>query len=1177
MNILHAHTSPDMLTRLREMLASASRADIAVGYFFISGFAQTADDFARLRKTRVLVGQADRPTLEAVAAGMTQADPLRSRLHSDDLIPRSQRNAAASDAAARVSHGIAALDQTDAATAAIARLRGLVASGLLEMRAYPRGFMHAKAYLCWYDNHAEPGAAIVGSSNFTLAGFSGNTELNVRVTGDAEMSALKDWFNALWEDSIDINAQVQDALNRSWALKTYPPYLVYLKALRELYGDELGKGALPLPSPKTELADFQQDAVARALAMIEARGGCYIGDVVGLGKTFIGAELLRQLRLSYPDDGLPLIICPAGLKPMWERFSERFGLGAEVVSQSVIAAPADAEFDEELGRYIDADPPGQGVVLQEKYSTRGPVLVDEAHNFRNINKRYIGLKSYLEAGDHKVVLMSATPQNLGPKDIYRQLSLFLHETEHGLNIEPIALSEYFNCAEAWRNHQAAQENYPADYHAWQLRGATESGAAPPAPPNPPAVPKVDISQALTPVFIRRRRKDITELYGDNAKLNGQPIHFPKPTLSNVEYRLDNVYAKAGSFDSLLKLLEQHTASRYRAVDYIKPECANKPEYRDLYRARNRIARLMDALLVKRLESSIKAFRSTLDALTLGNRNFRQALVSGYVPIGQTATRLLADENFDADAALDILRQEEERRTETDAPKSKMAHSVDDFHAAEWIQDIDSDYETLSKIQRRISDITPQDDDKLCALANFLRRDDVKDEKILIFSEAETTVKYLHEQLNPDGANPKMAQLTGANRAAAPDIIRRFAPKQNAKDGEVKPAREIQILLATDVVSEGQNLQDCARILNYDLHWNPVRLIQRFGRIDRLGSEHENINLHNMWPDAQVNAMLALTDRLQNRIQSFHNNIGLDNKLLSDAERLNSDAMYRIYWDKALPDLDERLDDGLDEVAASQRAIALLQRIRDADPDLWAEVEALPDGIRSALRSRWTAAQTEITTIHGSQPAFEIHGAQQPLTALGTAPASPSSPYDEPLAGETLVLLADGGIKSCYAVGSDLAPRPITPAQFAAAAECPPDELAQPLPADTNPRVMAAVAVFKADMSRRLGSARRPSDTRNRRYLSRHLSRARETLDAAEYTARIETLRRVFLSELQLPAPADSAITEIRNMRIDGAALIARLEALRERYRLNPPDPAPAPTPTPAAARITRIVCSDALL
>ena len=177
--------------------------------------------------------------------------------------------------------------------------------------------------------------------------------------------------------------------------------------------------------------------------MIEAHGGCYIGDVVGLGKTFIGAELLRQLRVSYPRDGEPLILCPAGLKPMWEKFNERFQLGAAIVSHSMIAAPPEAEYDEESGRYVDVEGSGQGIVLEQVYSRRGPVLIDEAHNFRNINRRSTGLRSYLESGDHKVVLLSATPQNLGPMDIYRQLRLFLDDTEHGLNIEPVSLEEYF--------------------------------------------------------------------------------------------------------------------------------------------------------------------------------------------------------------------------------------------------------------------------------------------------------------------------------------------------------------------------------------------------------------------------------------------------------------------------------------------------------------------------------------------------------------------------------------------------------------------------------------------------------------------------------------------------------------------------------------------------------------
>ena len=347
MNILHATTDPDLLTRLREMLGSSARADIAVGYFFMSGFEAISDSLSRMEKVRILVGRTDRPTLEAVASGLQQSQALKERLEADQLVPKRQREAIAQESLDRIAEGVAILPQTGNSERAVSALWGMVESGKVEVRAYLRGPLHAKAYLCWYDNHAEPGAAVVGSSNLTLAGFSGNTELNVRVTGDAEMAALREWFDALWKDSDDISMALVTELNRSWVLARTPPYHVYLKALYELYHTDVAIQEL-LP-PRSDLANFQFDAVKRGLAMIETYGGCYIGDVVSLGKTFVGDELLRQLRVSYPNDGPPLILCPAGLKPMWEAFNESFALGAAVVSHSMVASRSDPEFDEELG------------------------------------------------------------------------------------------------------------------------------------------------------------------------------------------------------------------------------------------------------------------------------------------------------------------------------------------------------------------------------------------------------------------------------------------------------------------------------------------------------------------------------------------------------------------------------------------------------------------------------------------------------------------------------------------------------------------------------------------------------------------------------------------------------------------------------------------------------------
>jgi hypothetical protein len=827
----------------------------------------------------------------------------------------------------------------------------------------------------------------------------------------------------------------------------------------------------------------------------------------------------------------------------------------------MIVPAGEPEFDDELGRYVDAAPPDRGIVLAQQYRNRGPVLVDEAHNFRNRNRRSEGLREYLETGDHKVVLLSATPQNLGPMDIYRQLSLFLDDTEHGLPLEPLNLEAYFSNVQKWTEYRVAHENYLAEFKAWQRDRAVPT---PPVKPPEPTVPLADIEQVLGPVFIRRRRHDIQEQYGGTATVNGEPVRFPEPALENVEYRLDRVYARAGALEEITNALEEHKAWRYQASAYLSDEFKERPEYRGLLRARDRIAGLMKVLLLKRLESSVAAFRSTLDSLIQSNRNFRESLEGGFVPVGATATRMLAGQGFDPDELLEILQQEEERGTTRGA-----AYPTEHFDTDKWITDLDADYEVLVGLADRVRDITPEDDDKLRALQAFLDRPDVRAGKVLIFSEAETTIDYLYEQLNPTDDDPAIARLSGSNRSDAENIITRFSPRSNLPAERPMPELEIRVLLATDVVSEGQNLQDCARVLNYDLHWNPVRLIQRFGRVDRIGTEHDAIDLHSMWPDTDVDADLELTDRLNRRIQSFHDLIGLDNQLLSETERLNADAMYSIYGKQQMPDV----DDGLDEVAAHQRAVALLQRMREDNPELWETVTGLPDGIRSALL---TVPPKQPGSDDGAfvQDVMPIEGAQPPLLSPANLTSAEPAAFDDPAAGETLVLLAAGDVRGCYAVGKNLEPRAITPAQLVAAAECEPGTPAQPLPEGTNERVMAAFGAFQREFSQRLGRARRPRDTQARRYVSRHLAAAaREAAGDADEVRRIDILRQVFAADL--PAQAESALRDVRDLGLEGQMLRHRLEALRERYRLNPADE--AERGAAVEPEVIRIVCSDGLV
>jgi len=1163
MNILHAQTDPPLLDRLKQMLASSARADIAVGYFFISGFEAVADELSRQQKVRILVGRIDRHVLEEVASGLQQAEALQEKLAADSLVRRREQEQAARAAVNQVSEGVARLPQTAGSQGAVKRLRDLISAGKIEVRSYARGVLHAKAYLCWYENHAEPGAAIVGSSNFTLAGFTGNTELNVRVTGDAEMIELDRWFAELWKDSIDITADLLAELDRSWPIAATPPYHIYLKALYELHKDDLFSGDDTLAPPRqVQLANFQWDAVRQALSIIEEHGGVYVADVVGLGKSFIGSEILRQLQLSYPNDGPPLIICPRNLVPQWERYNELFGLGAEVVSQSMIAPPPELRFDEDSGRYLDAEDPERGINLSVTYGNRGPVLVDEAHNFRNDSARYRGLQSYLDHGNHRVVLLSATPQNLSPRDIYRQIRFFLDEVEHGLKIEPIALSDFIRAAEEWYSYRVAEETYDQEFAAWAKDGRK---GPPPIKPDEPSTPRADIEELLRPVVIRRRRRDIKELYPD-AEVSGKPVRFPEPDLNNIPYRLDRVYRKAGPFSRLEDLLHAHTAARYRAVDYLNPSALGRPEYTDLRRARNRIANLMRALLFKRLESSIVAFRSTLSTLITSNRNFAASLDQGFVPVGRTATRLLSGQTFDADELLDVLADEE---ATSGAGRPKLVHPVSDFNLVVWRGALDADYNVLSEIQRKIQPIKPEDDDKLLELRKFLAKPDVAKNKVLIFSEAETTVEYLYEQLNPGGKDRSIARLSGATKTSLANTVKRFSPKAQLRPGEKIPGPEIRVLIATDVVSEGQNLQDCFRVINYDLHWNPVRLIQRFGRVDRIGQDRRP-RLHNFWPDTDVDAHLDLTQRLLRRIQAFHDFIGLDTRLLSDIEKLNARAMYRIYEQQRLPDPDQ----GFDGLAAHQRGIALLQQIQKANPDLWKIIESLPDGIRSAVGVHPPSPPGQESPDESAfvQRVFEIEGAQLPLQRPSESPAAV---FAGPRAGETATLFETQGVRGAYATGDDLMPRSVTPAQLVSAIECARDTPPATLPENTNERVMAALAAFKGSCSQRLGEHRRPgTDTRLRRWLSKQLSIAREqSLDDTDELKRIDVLRLIFLDHLapQVIAP----LRDTRDAGLEGSQIIARLEALREKFRLTPPDPDETSAAPPPA--VIRTVCSDGLV
>ncbi len=1073
MTILHAHSDPQFTQYLRYVLAEANgtphSVDIAVGYFYLSGFNQVADLLAsRPGKVRILIGRTDTPTRAEIAAGYNPRESAES-YHSDQN--RQEEVKALDETLGNVGRNAAAQIQDDANETGIKSLAELIASGKADVRVYLKDRMHAKAYIGYTGLESAPGTAIIGSTNFSVAGFTGNTELNYPVTHGGDVAEIKDWFERLWKESESVNDRVEEQLRNSWPLAAPEPYLIYLKALYELYGHTLGQD-LPTMSagPPVELTEYQQDAVAAGLTMLEKHGGCYIADVVGMGKTFIGAEILRQLWFRNRESGDPLVICPASLQRMWGRTCDDFGLtDAEVISR---------------GRLTDANLQNDRS-LRKTLRNSGPVLIDEAHGFRNNSQRRRALLDLLEgAKQHKVILLSATPQNLAPRDILNQLELFLNPNNHNLPDVAGNLSTYF----------------PRD-----------GGKADPE----------QIAKILQHLLIRRRRKDILRHY-PGTTLNGHPISFPEPRLSNREYNLDHVYRKAGGLKHVTDLLGEYQATRYKPAEYLTDDAKVLPQYSNIVQSyRGNLAGIMTTNLWKRLESSIPAFRSTLEVLMRSNLEFRNQILNGGVSQDEgeqdSEEALTIDLPGDEELDIDEMDQDEETIQIKD-----QSYPAQDFDCPRWLNDLDRDGEILAKIVDSLKDVQSTDDAKLHELKSFVKSPGVAGEKLLVFTESKVTATYLLKELQEDNPEVNIDLLMGGD-SRTEDKITKFSPKSNDKK-DMPDADQTRILIATDVIAEGQNLQDCNRVFSYDLHWNPVTLIQRYGRVDRITTEHEEVYLHNMMPDPAVENTIGIRKTVRERVQAFHDLIGLDSAILETGERVNPDSIYSIY-DGEMPEEEDSITDSL---AMAQEANALLNRIRREQPELWQRLWLMPDGLRAAI------------TVE-----------------------------DHPNAGATIALVSQGDTKQGYAVESSGAAIELTHTELVRQLECEPGTPADSLPPDTNTRVSRSVATLAEKLAPRAAALEpRQRDSQVTRFVNTQLAQLRlDAMASPDHLRHLEQLRVAFNNDL--PVSVNERIRALMRENAEGKRLILALADMRDEL----PKAEEVSRHEPPADNSIRVVCS----
>ncbi|HAJ32752.1 MAG TPA: hypothetical protein DCK79_05205 [Candidatus Atribacteria bacterium] len=678
----------------------------------------------------------------------------------------------------------------------------------VEIRIYTKDFLHGKAYI--FDN-----MVVVGSSNFTRAGLTSNTELNV-VSLEAEAEYIrKRWFDKFWNQASDFKEELIKILEESrFGSKEYSPYQIFIKTLYELQKEDLKfdedeeKLKEGYIKTRVNLAEFQEDAVRRVFSRLKKYSAVLVADSVGLGKTWIAKKVIEEFGFYKRRNFL--IVCPAQIRGMWTKEIKDLRLSENILSQEALAMD---DFKKKATKVC-------GGSLKEV----SLVVVDESHNFRNpLSNRWENLFNLLEEIRKEnqkkpyVLFLTATPINNTLWDLYWQIMLMLYSNQKAFLKQGITgIFEYF------KNVEKRQD---------------------------PAL----LNDLLNEISIRRTRNFIKDNYPD-AEINGSLINFPVRVLENVDYELEKTYQ--GMYKDISHIItEELTMAYYRILEYKKVEKLSTEE--EMLKGRMiALEGIFKTILLKRLESSVEAFRKSVDNQIIFLEKLGRYLEKG---------KLLRKELFNKY----VVGLDEESAEEL---KIKLEDiNLDDYDKEELFNDIKKDEQLLKKIYKKVAPITPEKDAKLIKFKDMLYRL-TKEGQIVVFTYYADTLGYISQDLKEDLKFKKL------------NIENISGKVPSTKRGEIIDEffnKKTDILLSTDVLSEGMNLQTAQFVINYDLHWNPTRMIQRAGRIDRIGSPFEKIYVYNFFPEKELEDLLRLVRILQGKIRNIDSSIGLDQTILGE--------------------------------------------------------------------------------------------------------------------------------------------------------------------------------------------------------------------------------------------------------------------------------------------------------
>ena len=821
--------------------------DAVVGFLRASGYFSLRPFLDNINRVRILIGiDVDKYIAQAANQGKIffgAEEEVR-----EECLRKIRRDIESSNYKKEVEDGIFQMIQD-------------LIDGKLELRAHPSKKIHAKLYILYPDdfNQYSQGVAITGSSNLSGNGLGISEdkqyEFNVKLDRYDDVKFAKDEFDQLWEEAEGCAITAEDvkaSVDRTYLKGDVKPYDLYIKMLMEYFSDRVlatdDKNPFDMPEGYTKY-DYQMDAVVEGYQKLIRYDGFFLADVVGLGKTVIATMIAKKFLIENGRDKTKiLVVYPPAVEQNWKATFKDFGI--DKYAKFVTNGSLSKVLDEENYNYWNAD----------EYDL---ILEDEAHKFRSHTTsafeqlQEICKMPRIEQGNipgykKKVMLISATPMNNTPADIYNEIQLF--QDPRRCTIDGVAnLTAFFS--PLIKEFQQLRKN--PNFDVTQFKKLAEHVR----------------DRVIKPLTVRRTRTDIESVTRYNKDING----FPKVERPNASsYELNEHLADL--FESAMQTLDKKlTYARYQAIAYLKPEVSN-----GLYDNAELISRSLAGIrkngLVKRLESSFYAFQVSLDNFRQANKNMIDMFNRDKVFIAPD----LDINNLLESGYTDEEIEEKLNAKAEDNPKNSV-FKAEDFKP-EFIEMLQSDQDTLEKMCKAWEKITDADDSKFAKFNELLKHELFKEDrnpeqKLVVFSESVDTVKYLERRIN----RKDVLVISADNRSKLFKTIR-----ENFDANYKTKLNDYNIILTTDVLAEGVNLHRANVIVNYDTPWNSTRLMQRIGRVNRIGSVSKHIYNYVFYPSREGNREINLNQIALSKIQTFHSTFGEDNQIYSQEEILDRD-------------------------------------------------------------------------------------------------------------------------------------------------------------------------------------------------------------------------------------------------------------------------------------------------